>query len=454
MTIQPSLAEMLKPREKGLLRFLTCGSVDDGKSTLIGRLLYDSKLIFEDSWRRSRRIRKPPRHDRRGHRLRAARRRARGRARAGHHHRRRLSLLLDGEALLHRRRHARPRAVHPQHGDRRLRRADLAVMLIDARKGVLVQTKRHATSARCSAFATSSSPSTRSTLLGYDKEVFDRIVGDYRRLRRQSRLLRRSCRSRSPPASATMSPRRSGNTPGITGPASLEHLETVEIDSDARQTSRSAFRCSGSTGPTSISAALPAPSPRGRSGPAMPSPSPRPGRTSTRRPHRHRRTAISPRRVAGDAVTLTLADEVDVARGDVLVAADRAARGRRPVRRPRDLDGARRRCCPGRSYLMRDRHQGRAGARSPRIKHKIDVNTQDQLAATTLALNEIGFCNVSTGAADRLRRLSRQSRDRRLHPDRPLHQPHGRRRHDRLRPAPRHQHPLAVAVGRQGGARR
>src|SRR3982750_3053717 len=49
MTVQPSLAEMRKPREKGLLRFLTCGSVDDGKSTLIGRLLYDSKLIFEDT---------------------------------------------------------------------------------------------------------------------------------------------------------------------------------------------------------------------------------------------------------------------------------------------------------------------------------------------------------------------------------------------------------------------
>jgi bifunctional enzyme CysN/CysC len=48
MTAHPSLTEMLKPREKGLLRFLTCGSVDDGKSTLIGRLLYDSKLIFED----------------------------------------------------------------------------------------------------------------------------------------------------------------------------------------------------------------------------------------------------------------------------------------------------------------------------------------------------------------------------------------------------------------------
>ena len=60
------------------------------------------------------------RHDRRRHRLRAAGRRAGGRARAGHHHRRRLSLLRDAEAQVHRRRHAGPRAVHAQHGDRRL----------------------------------------------------------------------------------------------------------------------------------------------------------------------------------------------------------------------------------------------------------------------------------------------------------------------------------------------
>ena len=83
---------------RGLLRFLTCGSVDDGKSTLIGRLLYDSQLIFEDPLDRLDEGQPQARHHRRGHRPRAAGRRAGGRARAGHHHRRRLPLLPDAAA--------------------------------------------------------------------------------------------------------------------------------------------------------------------------------------------------------------------------------------------------------------------------------------------------------------------------------------------------------------------
>jgi bifunctional enzyme CysN/CysC len=108
-------------QHKTMLRFITCGSVDDGKSTLIGRLLYDSKMIFEDQLaalqadsRRSAR--------RAGNRLRAAGRWPGRRARAGHHHRRRLPLLQHRKAQVHRRRHARPRTVHPQHGHRRLDR--------------------------------------------------------------------------------------------------------------------------------------------------------------------------------------------------------------------------------------------------------------------------------------------------------------------------------------------
>ena len=116
------LARLSRPsrRSKSLLRFLTCGSVDDGKSTLIGRLLYDSKLLFEDQLAALEKDSQEARHHRRRYRFRAAGRRPGGRARAGHHHRRRLSLLRHRQAQIHRRRHARPRAVHPQHGDRRL----------------------------------------------------------------------------------------------------------------------------------------------------------------------------------------------------------------------------------------------------------------------------------------------------------------------------------------------
>ena len=158
--------------------------------------------------------------------------------------------------------------------------------------------------------------------------------------------------------------------------------------------------------------------------------------------------AICPKPSAGDAVTLTLADEVDVARGDVLAP---------PTARPEVADQfaahvlwmAEEPMLPGRSYLMRIGTQYRAGARSPRSSTRSTSTRWSTSPAKTLALNEIGFCNLSTAVAGRLRPLRRQPRDRRLHPDRPLHQRHGRRRHDRLRPAPRHQHPSPGAAGRQ-----
>ena len=122
---------------------------------------------------------------------------------------------------------------------------------------------------------------------------------------------------------------------------------------------------------------------------------------------------------AGDAVTVTLADEIDIARGDMLAAPARPAAGRRPVRRASGLDVATTRCCPGRSYLMK------IGTRTvpatvTELKHRIDVNTLSKLAAKTLELNEVGVCNLSRGAAARLRSLCREPRHRRLHPDRSL----------------------------------
>ena len=94
-------------QHKTLLRFITCGSVDDGKSTLIGRLLYDSQDDLRGPARRARGRQQAGRHARAGDRLRAAGRRPRRRARAGHHDRRRLPLLRHREAQVHRRRHAR-----------------------------------------------------------------------------------------------------------------------------------------------------------------------------------------------------------------------------------------------------------------------------------------------------------------------------------------------------------
>ena len=98
-----------------ILRFATAGSVDDGKSTLIGRLLYDTKSIFEDQLEPSSGPAASAGDEL--HQPRAAHRRPARRARAGHHDRRRLPLLRDAEAQVHHRGHPGPHPVHPQHGD-------------------------------------------------------------------------------------------------------------------------------------------------------------------------------------------------------------------------------------------------------------------------------------------------------------------------------------------------
>ena len=118
-TAEERLKERLAAEEnRSLLRFLTCGSVDDGKSTLIGRLLYDSAQIYEDQLKSAERELEAPWRQRRARPC-AVGRRPSGRARAEDHHRRCLSLFLDAAPKIHRRRYAWPCAVHAQHGDGR-----------------------------------------------------------------------------------------------------------------------------------------------------------------------------------------------------------------------------------------------------------------------------------------------------------------------------------------------
>ena len=242
---------------KTLLRFITCGSVDDGKSTLIGRLLYDSKLIFEDQLAALEADSKKVGTQGGEHRLRAPGRRPRRRARAGHHHRRRLPVLRHRQAQVHRRRHARPRAVHPQHGHRRLdrrprghpdRRAQgradpdpppqlprLAARHPPRRAGV-----------------------NKMDLVDYSQEVFDAIVADYRAFAAEIGIERRHRH----PVSALqgdniIEPQRR-TRPGTTGPTLIELPRDGRDRRRAAAASRSACRCSGSTARTSTSAASPA----------------------------------------------------------------------------------------------------------------------------------------------------------------------------------------------------
>ena len=191
---------------------------------------------------------------------------------------------------------------------------------------------------------------------------------------------------------------------------------------DAARPRRSACRCNGSIGPTWISAALPAPSPAARV---------RPGDKLARAAvGQGKRSRSASSTDGGDLDAARSADAVDhpdawttrstISRGDVLARADAPPR-RRPVRGHDRLDG--RGADAARPAILAEaRHAARHRRPSPSLKHKINVNTLEHLAAKTLELNEIGVCNLSASTSRSPSTLTREPRYRRLHPDRPADQ--------------------------------
>jgi bifunctional enzyme CysN/CysC len=380
-----------RAESKDQLRFITCGSVDDGKSTLIGRLLHDSKMIYEDQLQAL--ARDSVKHGTTGDDIDFA-------------------LLVDGlEAEREQgitidvayRFFNTPRRsfmVADTPGHEQYTRnmatgassAQLAVILIDARKGVLVQTKRHSFICSLLGIRHVVVAVNKIDLVNYGKEVFDRIVGDY--VAFASGL---NFTSIVPiPMSARYGDNiinRSGNTDWYHGPCLMDYLESVDI---ASETAGLPFRfpvqwvnrpnldfrgyagtiASGSiaVGDEIVVAAS--------------------GRNS-----HVRRIATYDGDLAlagaGDAVTITLEDEIDVGRGDILA---------KPMERPEVADQFaahliwmdQEALVPGRSYGLRLGTQSIASASITAIKYKIDVNTREHLAARTLGLNEIGFCNIAT----------------------------------------------------------
>nr|WP_305773852.1 sulfate adenylyltransferase subunit CysN [Labrys sp. KNU-23] len=382
---------MLKPREKGLLRFLTCGSVDDGKSTLIGRLLYDSKLIFEDQLATLEKDSK--RHGTTGEDIDFA-------------------LLVDGlEAereqgitidVAYRFFSTAKRSfiVADTPGHEQYTRnmatgastADLAVLMIDARKGVLVQTKRHATICSLLGIRHIVVAVNKIDLVDYDRVVFEKIVHDILAFTANLDFTSVTLIPISARFGENVSA-RSTHMDWYHGPILIEHLETIDVASDAvKKPFR--FPVQWVNRPNLDF--------RGFSG-TVASGSIRPGDSVT--VAASGKTSVVTRIVtqdgdleealAGDAVTLTLADEIDAARGDVFA---------RTTERPDVTDQfaahliwmSEDALLPGRSYMLRIGTKF-VPATITSIKHKIDVNTQEHLAARTLQLNEIGVANVATG---------------------------------------------------------
>lgn len=375
---------------KDLLRFLTCGSVDDGKSTLIGRLLYDTKLILEDHMATlesdSRKFGTT------GDEL-------------------DLALLLDGlEAEREQgitidvayRFFATGRrsfivADTPGHEQYTRNMAtgasntELAVLVLDARAGLRTQTQRHSIICSLLGIRHIVLAVNKMDLVGHDKEVFDRIVKDYAAFAASLPFT-----SVVPvPISARFGDNvtaRSPNTPWYDGPTLLEHLETVDIESDVMA---KPFRLAVQR------VNRPSADYRGFA-----------GRIASGRVHTGDQivvarggTVSTVSRImgvdgdveeagAGDIVTVELAENIDVARGDLLgdprerpVVADQFA--------AHIIWMAEEPLLPGRSYLMRVGTAWTLASVSA-IKYKIDVADMTHLAAPTLSLNDIGMCNLST----------------------------------------------------------
>jgi bifunctional enzyme CysN/CysC len=372
-----------------MLRFITCGSVDDGKSTLIGRLLYDSKLVFEDHLTALESDSKKV--GTQGGELDFA-------------------LLVDGLAAEREQgitidvayrffsTEQRKFIVADTPGHEQYTRnmvtgastAELAVILIDARKGVLTQTRRHSYLVSLLGIRHVVLAINKLDLVDYSQQVFDDIVDDYLAFAKDIGLENIVAI----PLSALRGDNitePSENTPWYTGPTLIGHLETVDVAEDleakpfrmpVQWVNRPDLDFRGFAG--QIAGGRVRPGDRVR---ILPS-----GRES----------AVArvvtydgdlEEAVAGQSVTITLTDEVDVSRGDVLAAATAPASvadqfeshivwmSEEPM-------------LPGRPYLLKVGTRT-VGVTVAQPKYKVNVNTLEHTAAKTLELNEIGVCNIN-----------------------------------------------------------
>jgi bifunctional enzyme CysN/CysC len=388
--IESDIQAYLETHErKDLLRFITCGSVDDGKSTVIGRLLYDTQLIYEDQLAAVRRD--TTKYGTTGEEL-------------------DLALLVDGlqaereqgitidVAYRYFSTEKRKFIIADTPGHEQYTRnmatgastAQLAILLVDARKGVQVQTRRHSFIVSLLGIRHLLLAVNKMDLVSFDPDVFTRICEEYREF--VDKLGVRDVRC--VPVSALRGDniaQASTAMPWYDGPTLLELLETVEIVADinprdfrfpVQYVNRPHLDFRGFCGTVAAGAVRP-----GDEVVALPS---------------GQRSRIStivtaegnlPEAFTGQAVTLTLSDEIDVSRGDLLVHPDRLP----PVAETFDArvvwmaDAP---LLPGRQYDLK------LGTRllpamPETLHHRVDVNTLEHQRAEELRLNEIGYCRFS-----------------------------------------------------------
>ena len=378
-------------QHKSLLRFITCGSVDDGKSTLIGRLLYDSKMIFEDQLEA----------------LQADSKRVGTQGQEID-----FALLVDGLAAEREQgitidvayrffaTEKRKFIVADCPGHEQYTRnmftgastADLAIMMIDARKGVLVQTRRHSYLCNLIGIKNIVLAVNKMDLVDYSQQVFDEIVADYTAFAHEIGIKSFTAMPISGFKGDNITT-LSENTPWFTGQPLIEHLESVELDLTTDQTkpfrlpvqwvNRPNLDFRGFSGLISSGSVKPGDAVR-----VLPS-----GKTSTV-------TKIVTldgeldEAVAGQSVTICFADEVDCSRGNVIAVADAPPEVSDQFEATivwMDDDPLH----VGRAYWLKLGTQT-VSVTVQQPKYTVNVNTMEHLAAKTLELNAIGVAELAT----------------------------------------------------------
>ncbi len=389
--VEDVAAYLQTQEQKGLLRFLTCGSVDDGKSTLIGRLLYESELLFEDQLAALEADSK--REGTQGGEL-------------------DLALLLDGLAaereqgitidVAYRYFASERRKFivadtpgHEQYTRNMVTGAstvDCAVLLVDARKGVLTQTRRHTYLVSLLGIRHVALAVNKLDLTNYSEPGFREIAAEYHSFASSPEIGLEDVTCI--PVSALRGDnviKRSARTPWYDGPTLLEYLETVEIDEDRIQTGPFRFPVQWVNRPSLDFRGFTGTIASGRVSPGE-------------------RVTVAPsglesevsrivtydgeldHAVAGQSVTLVLKDEIDISRGDVI------AGERSPPRVGDQFEAvvvwmAEEPMLRGRSYMLRAGTVTASATISP-LKYKVSVDSLERIAAEQLELNEIGVCEL------------------------------------------------------------
>ncbi len=387
-------AYLVKHQHKTMLRFITCGSVDDGKSTLIGRLLYDSKMIFEDQ-------------------LATLERDSKASGTQGQEID--FALLVDGLAAEREQgitidvayrffaTDKRKFIVADTPGHEQYTRnmvtgastADLAVILIDARQGVLTQTRRHSYLAHLLGIRNIVLAVNKMDLVGYSQERFYEIVKEYSHFTKQIGM-----ESFLPiPISGLKGENivtKSAEMSWYTGPTLLGHLEVAPVN-DTRMVdlpfrmpvqwvNRPNLDFRGFAGQIGAGVVHPGDAIR-----VLPS-----GKTTTVKAIVTMDGDLD-EAIAGQSVTLTFSDEIDCSRGDIIVKSDA------PCEVADQFEATlvwmdEHEMLPGRPYLLKIGTQT-VTATVTEPKYEVNINTLEHLASRTLGLNAIGVCNLSIDRA-------------------------------------------------------